>query len=135
MKTSGSKLAPLFLSLFISSTLISNATASDDFDRLYSQAKKEMDSELGGFYAMQLNSTITENHARLLDECAENSKGSNKQLFFAVLEINSNGTIKAFHLGKKTDLGTCLKSRFVGLEVPMPPYDGYLTPFNWGAMR
>jgi len=135
MKTMGSKLVTFYLTLFISSITISNAAASDDFSRLYAQAKTEMNSEFGGFYARQLNSSFFENQPNIFDDCSEKHKKSKKQLFSAVFEIDSDGTIKAFHLSKETDFAACLKSRFVGLEVPMPPYDGYLSPFNWGLVR
>jgi len=135
MKTTDSKLGTLSLTLLMASITTFNASASDDFDRLYAQAKTEMNSEFGAFYTMQLNSEIGESHANVLDNCIKKHKSSEKQLFSAIFEINSDGIIKAFHIDKKTDFSTCLKSRFVGLEVPMPPYDGYLSPFNWQTMR
>ncbi len=130
MNTRGSKRVIFYLTLLTVCITTSNTSASDDFDRLYAQAKTEMNSEFGAFYAMQLNSDISENYASVLKECAEQHKTSEKQLFSAVFEINSDGVIKAFHLNKKTGFATCLKSSFVGLEVPLPPYDGYLTPFK-----
>ncbi len=135
MKTSGSKLATFYLTLLIASATISNASASNDFDRLYAQANTEVNSEFGMFYMMQLNSEISETHVGVLNDCSEKHKKSEKQQFSAIFEVNSDGTIKAFHLGKKTDFAVCLKSSFAGLKVPMPPYDGYLSPFNWNGIR
>jgi len=132
MNRSISKPAKLILTLLFSTFAISNANASNDFDRLYAQAKSEMETEFGGFYSMQLNGYIAESHANVMDSCTEKHKKLAKQPFSAVFEINSDGTIKAFHLDSKaSDFAACLKSSFVGLEVPMPPFDGYLSPFNW----
>jgi len=122
----------LLLTLLFSTLAISNVNASNDFDRLYAQAESEMKTAFGGFYSMQLNGHITESHTNVMDNCAAKHKKSSKQPFSAVFEINSDGTIKAFHLeSKASDFAACLKSSFVGLEVPMPPFDGYLSPFNW----
>jgi len=130
MNTKGSKRVTFCSTLLIACITTFNVSASGDFDRLYAQAKTEMNSEFGAFYTMQLNSEIGENHANVLDNCTKKHKNSEKQLFSAIFEINSDGIIKAFHIDKKTGFAACLKSRFVGLEVPMPPYDGYLSPFN-----
>jgi len=136
MNRSISKPAKLLLTLLFSTLAISHVNASDDFDRLYTQAESEMKTEFGGFYSMQLNGHIAESHTNVMDSCTATHKKSSKQPFSAVFEINSNGTIKAFHLeSKANDFAACLKSSFVGLEVPMPPFDGYLSPFNWGSMR
>jgi len=84
-----------------------------------------MSSEFGTFYATQLNGSFFEHQPSIFDNCSDKHKKSEKQPFSAVFEINSDGTIKAFHLDKKTDFSVCLKSSLIGLEVPMPPYDGY----------
>lgn len=132
MNRSISKPIKLLSTLLLSTLAISSASAANDFDRLYAQAKSEMETEFGGFYSMQLNNYIAESHANVMVNCTARHKKSSKQPFSAVLEINSDGTIKSFHLNSKaSDFATCLKSSFVGLEVPMPPFDGYLSPFNW----
>jgi len=127
-------ISSLLLALLLPAAIPLSATASDEFHSLYSQAKDELNTDRGMQYNKKLIDDFFENYSYVFDRCSENNKKSSKEVFSAVYEISDDGIIKEFHLGKRTEFSVCIKSEFDGMKVPLPPFDGYLIPFNWGRM-
>jgi len=102
-----------------------------DFATLYGQARAAAGTPAGVAYDYQLGMYFMKTHAPLLDHCVELNPEAARAPFRAVYVIDAAGRVREFLYERDNGFSRCVRSIVLGTEGPKPPFDDYLSPFEW----
>jgi len=107
------------------------AATPADFAATYAKAKAAAGTPEGVAYDYTLGMFFMKTHTERMEQCVQLNPQDARVAFRAVYVLNATGVVDEFITERDNGFTQCFRSIVLGTESPKPPFDGYLSPFEW----